>query len=85
MHMRYIHAHALHLHMHTYLHSVMEEMVSSMFNEQCLEELFRPQKLFSRDGLKVLFHKVAHSSIMRLNSVAMDKVKTLSLPPSLLV
>ena len=59
-----------------YIHTVMEDVVTIMFSEQWLEELFRPQTTFSVDGLKVLFMKVAHSSIMRLNNIAMEKVYT---------
>ena len=45
-----------------------------MFGGQWLEELFQPQPMVSREGLQSLLQKVAHSSIMRLNSVAMEKV-----------
>lgn len=45
-----------------------------MFEVQCVKELFRPQKLLSINSLKVIFGKLAHSSIMKLNDAAMDKV-----------
>ena len=52
----------------------MQDMVGTMFGGQWLEELFQPQPMVSREGLQSLLQKVAHSSIMRLNSVALEKV-----------
>ena len=52
----------------------MQDMVKTMFREQSLEELFKPQPIPSRKGLQMLLQGVAHSSIMRLSNTAMDKV-----------
>ncbi|CAI8020751.1 Protein OSCP1 [Geodia barretti] len=53
---------------------VMQDMVKTMFREQSLEELFKPQPIPSRKGLQMLLQGVAHSSIMRLSNTAMDKL-----------
>lgn len=49
--------------------------MSQMFDPKCVKELFRPQKVLSMNSLKVIFSKLAHSSIMKLNEAAMDKVR----------
>lgn len=45
-----------------------------MFDLKCAKELFRPQKVLSMHSLRTVFSKLAHSSIMKLNETAMDKV-----------
>ena len=54
---------------------VMQDIVSSMFSERFLDEIFKPQELCSRKALRTIFERLAHTSIMRLNESSMDKVK----------
>jgi hypothetical protein len=53
---------------------IMSDIVSNMFSVRFLEEIFRPQELCSRKALKIIFERLAHTSIMRLNETSMDKV-----------
>lgn len=46
-----------------------------MFDSKCIRELFRPQRVISMKSLRLVFDKLAHASIMKLNATAMDKVK----------
>lgn len=48
-----------------------------MFNKKFLEELFKPQELYSKKALRTVFDRLAHASIMRLNQASMDKVALL--------
>ena len=56
------------------LHAVVQDIVGQMFEPKCVKELFRPQKVLSMHSLRVIFSKLAHSSIMKLHESAMDKV-----------
>lgn len=53
---------------------MVQDIVGQMFDAKCVKELFRPQKVLSTNSLKIIFGKLAHSSIMKLNEAAMDKV-----------
>ncbi|CDW55606.1 protein OSCP1 [Trichuris trichiura] len=53
---------------------VMNEIVSTIFGALFLEKLFEPQELPNRDTVRLLFEKLAHSSIMRLSSSSQDKL-----------
>lgn len=53
---------------------VVNDIVSTMFNKQFVEELFKPQEVYSKQALRTVFEKLAHSSIMRLNANSMDKL-----------
>lgn len=53
---------------------VVQDIVGQMFDAKCVKELFRPQKVLSMKSLRIIFSKLAHSSIMKLNDAAMDKV-----------
>lgn len=53
----------------------MRDIVTQMFDERCVKELFRPQKVFTKRSLRTVFDRLAHASIMKLNSSAMDKVR----------
>lgn len=55
---------------------VMNDIITTMFNKKFLEELFKPQELYSKKALRTVFDRLAHASIMRLNQASMDKVKT---------
>ncbi len=52
----------------------MRDIVGQMFDARCVKELFRPQKLFNKKSLRTVFDRLAHASIMKLNSSAMDKL-----------
>lgn len=53
---------------------VMNDICSTMFNAKFLDELFKPQEQYSKRAMRTLFDKLAHSSIMRLNTTSMDKL-----------
>lgn len=53
---------------------VLQDVVSTLFSEQFVEELFKPSKLYSNAATRQIFDKLAHSSIMRLNESSMDKL-----------
>ena len=39
-----------------------------------MAELFKPQDAYSKKAMRTVFDRLAHASIMRLNSASMDKV-----------
>uniref|UniRef100_A0A4W5MH67 Organic solute carrier partner 1 n=1 Tax=Hucho hucho TaxID=62062 RepID=A0A4W5MH67_9TELE len=53
---------------------VMNDIITTMFNKTFLEELFKPQELYSKKTLRTVFDRLAHASIMRLNQASMDKL-----------
>uniref|UniRef100_T1JL15 Protein OSCP1 n=1 Tax=Strigamia maritima TaxID=126957 RepID=T1JL15_STRMM len=53
---------------------VLNDIVSTMLNKRFMEELFKPQQLYSKRALRSVFDKLAHTSIMRLNTASMDKL-----------
>lgn len=55
----------------------MNDIITTMFNKKFLEELFKPQELYSKKALRTVFDRLAHASIMRLNQASMDKVSQL--------
>lgn len=55
-------------------HKVMNDIITTMFNEKFMEELFKPQELYTRKALRTVFERLAHASIMRLNPPSMDKL-----------
>ena len=57
------------------MHAVLRDIVGQMFDDRCVKELFRPQKVFSQKSLRTVFDKLANASIMKLNSTAMEKVR----------
>ena len=40
-----------------------------------MDELFKPQPLYSKKAMRTVFDRLAHASIMRLNAASMDKVR----------
>ncbi|KAG8198304.1 hypothetical protein JTE90_021558 [Oedothorax gibbosus] len=58
---------------------VLQDIVSTMFNDQFIDELFKPQHMYSRSAMQTVFEKLVHSSIMRLNSSSMGKLYDLML------
>ena len=55
----------------------MRDIASQMFEKNSVRELFKPQKVLTKNALKVVFEKLAHASIMTLNGTAMEKVRVL--------
>ena len=53
---------------------VLQDVVTTMFSDAFLGELFKPQRLYSQQATRQIFDQLAHSSIMRLNASSMDKL-----------
>ncbi|XP_078477881.1 protein OSCP1 [Lampetra fluviatilis] len=53
---------------------VMNDIISTMFTKRFMEELLKPQELYSKKALRTVFDRLAHASIMRLNAASMDKL-----------
>ncbi|XP_051027837.1 protein OSCP1 isoform X1 [Acomys russatus] len=53
---------------------VLNDIISTMFNRKFIEELFKPQELYSKKALRTVYDRLAHASIMRLNQASMDKL-----------
>ncbi|MBZ3870429.1 Protein OSCP1 [Sciurus carolinensis] len=53
---------------------VLNDIISTMFNRKFMEELFKPQELYSKKALRTVYNRLAHASIMRLNQASMDKL-----------
>lgn len=54
--------------------TVLNDIAGIMLNQQFLDELFKPQEVYSKAALRSLFHDLAHASIMRLNETSMSKL-----------
>lgn len=50
------------------------DVARTMFSEVFVNEMFRPQDVYSDSSMREVFDKLAHSSIMRLNQTSMDKL-----------
>lgn len=60
----------------------MNDIIGGIFNKKFMDELFKPQELYSRKALRTVFERLVHASIMRLNAPSMDKVRpNLSVSP----
>ncbi|XP_070619782.1 protein OSCP1 [Erythrolamprus reginae] len=53
---------------------VMNDIIGGIFNKNFMDELFKPQELYSRKALRAVFERLVHASIMRLNDPSMDKL-----------
>ncbi|XP_044028872.1 protein OSCP1a isoform X6 [Siniperca chuatsi] len=53
---------------------VMNDIVGTMFSKAFMDELLKPQQLYSHRTLKAVLTRLAHASIMRLNPASMDRV-----------
>ncbi|XP_016074007.1 PREDICTED: protein OSCP1 isoform X1 [Miniopterus natalensis] len=53
---------------------VLHDIILTMFNKNFVEELFKPQELYSKKALRTIYDRLAHASIMRLNQASMDKL-----------
>ncbi|CAD7937078.1 unnamed protein product [Amoebophrya sp. A25] len=56
---------------------VLYDVIKSMFFPRFLQELFKPQGIFTMASCRQIFDRLAHSSIMRLNESSMDKLMDL--------
>ena len=56
---------------------VLGDVVANLLKRSFLEELFRPQEVYSSWAMRLVFDKLAHSSIMRLSADSMDKLYAL--------
>lgn len=55
---------------------VMNDIVGTMFSKNFMDELLKPQQLYSHRTMKTVLTRLAHTSIMRLNPASMDRVCT---------
>eukprot|EP00927_Polykrikos_kofoidii_P038013 TRINITY_DN3225_c0_g2_i1.p1 TRINITY_DN3225_c0_g2~~TRINITY_DN3225_c0_g2_i1.p1 ORF type:complete len:400 (-),score=74.56 TRINITY_DN3225_c0_g2_i1:165-1295(-) len=53
---------------------VLNDVVRTMYYPRFIEELFKPQEMYSIQSTRQIFDRLAHSSIMRLNESSMDKL-----------
>lgn len=53
---------------------VLADVIRTMYTAVFLDELFKPQEVYTRASTKQIFDKLAHSSVMRLNKTSMDKL-----------
>ena len=58
-----------------FLFSVLNDISRTMFNQKFIMELFlKHQPIHSKKVLRSMFDKLAHASIMKLNTESMDRV-----------
>lgn len=53
---------------------MLADVVQNLSSPPFVEELFKKQKMYTEEGVRKLFERLAHSSIMRLNESSMSKV-----------
>jgi len=53
---------------------VLQDVIRTMYNPKFIQELFRPQDVYTMLSVRQIFDRLAHSSIMRLNETSMDKL-----------
>mmetsp|Transcript_55144 Transcript_55144/g.124150 ORF Transcript_55144/g.124150 Transcript_55144/m.124150 type:complete len:379 (-) Transcript_55144:93-1229(-) len=53
---------------------VLNDVVRTMYYPRFVDELFKPQEMYSIQSTRQIFDRLAHSSIMRLNESSMDKL-----------
>jgi hypothetical protein len=53
---------------------VLNDVLRAMYSPIFIQELFKPQDIYTMTSTKLIFEKLAHSSIMRLNKSSMDKL-----------
>ncbi|XP_032390795.1 protein OSCP1a isoform X2 [Etheostoma spectabile] len=53
---------------------VMNDIVGTMFGKTFMDELLKPQQLYSHRTMKTVLTRLAHASIMRLNPASMDRL-----------
>ena len=52
----------------------MHDILCTMLNKRFMVELFKPQDAYSKKAMRIVFDRLAHASIMRLNAASMDKL-----------
>ncbi|XP_077405318.1 protein OSCP1a isoform X2 [Vanacampus margaritifer] len=58
---------------------VMNDIVGTMFSKAFMDELLKPQLIYSHRTMKVVLTRLAHVSIMKLNTDSMEKLYDLML------
>uniref|UniRef100_A0A3Q3QRB8 Organic solute carrier partner 1a n=1 Tax=Monopterus albus TaxID=43700 RepID=A0A3Q3QRB8_MONAL len=58
---------------------VMNDIVGTLFSKTFMDELLKPQQLYSHRTLKTVLTRLAHASIMRLNPASMDRLYELTI------
>ncbi|XP_047461419.1 protein OSCP1a [Mugil cephalus] len=53
---------------------VMNDIVGTLFSKSFMDELLKPQQLYSHRTMKTVLTRLAHTSIMRLNPASMDRL-----------
>ncbi|XP_073338902.1 protein OSCP1a [Pagrus major] len=53
---------------------VMNDIVGTMFSKTFMDELLKPQQLYSHRTMKTVLTRLAHTSIMRLSPASMDRL-----------
>ncbi|KAL7381324.1 hypothetical protein ABVT39_003997 [Epinephelus coioides] len=53
---------------------VMNDIVGTLFSKDFMDELLKPQQLYSHRTMKTVLTRIAHASIMRLNPASMDRL-----------
>mmetsp|Transcript_14389 Transcript_14389/g.47266 ORF Transcript_14389/g.47266 Transcript_14389/m.47266 type:complete len:405 (-) Transcript_14389:471-1685(-) len=53
---------------------VLQDVSSSLFDAAFVDALLRPQALYTLQATRLIFERLAHSSIMRLSESSMDKL-----------
>lgn len=61
-------------HLCTSIFSVLNEIAAMLLNQRFLEEIFKPQSIYNKQELYLLFREIAHASIMKLNDLSMGKL-----------
>jgi len=53
---------------------VLSDVIRTMYYPRFVEELFKPQEMYTIQSTRQIFDRLAHSSIMRLNESSMEKL-----------
>ena len=53
---------------------VLKDIIEHMFKKSFITELFSPQPIFRKREMRSVFDRLAHTSIMKLNSASMGKL-----------
>ena len=53
---------------------VLDEIATTLFDEVFIHEIFKPQPLYHKRELYLLFQNIAHASVIKLNDISMGKL-----------
>ncbi|XP_068603414.1 protein OSCP1a [Brachionichthys hirsutus] len=53
---------------------VMTDIIGTMFSKPFMDELLKPQQLYSHRTMKTVLTRLAHASVVRLNLASMDRL-----------